>query len=68
MKDFYDIFGEKPINKLCELCDDYIWSMHYLGDLYENVPENLKSVAVSVLEIHLFPEDKKAEVLAWLNK
>ena len=68
MKDFRYRLGNKTYERLWNIADDVIGRIELLSEVYDNVPEELQDVDISVLELHIFPEDKKEEVLEWLNR
>lgn len=68
MKDFNDRMGKEVVDKFWAASDDAIGTLRDFGLLYDNVPKHLKNVQITVMEFHIFPEDKKEELLAWLNR
>lgn len=63
-----NMLGELLYNEVWEKSHDAIERTVTLGELYNNVPEELKNKRVRVLELHSFePEDKEA-IVTWLNR
>jgi len=65
---FVKLAGQEVYDKMWEVSDDAIGTTTRFGDLYNNVPDDLKDVMVTVAEFHMFPDDKREAMLTWLNR
>lgn len=68
MKIIRKVLGKKVYNKIWKRSHDAIDRIQTLGELYENVPKNLKNKNVYVTELHQFEEKDKKEIINWLNR
>ena len=64
------LFDSKPAKTLWNKADDAIRRGVMLCEIYSKVPEKIRCVRVSVLELHVIEADikTKKEVLKWLNE
>ena len=64
------LFDSKPAKTLWNKADDAIRRSVMLCEIYSKVPEKLKCVRISVLELHVIEAGKatKKAVLKWLNE
>jgi hypothetical protein len=67
-ENFEDLLGESNYKKLWKKADDIIETSRTLGEIYDNVPNDLKEVPVKVLEIHIFPKKFKKKINYFLNE
>lgn len=64
---FKEILGSKVYEKVWKEADDVVESERNLGILYEDVPKDLENIPIQVMEIHIFPEQHKERIKAYLD-
>lgn len=67
MTTFSGRFGKKTADLIWNKSDDAILTSRRLSEIYNGVPPDL-DCHVRVLELHIFPTEKREEVLKWLNR
>jgi hypothetical protein len=67
-KSFKELFTPKIFEKVKLESDDFIITTRTLGELYENVEDDLKDISIQVFEVHLFPEEHRDRIAAFLNE
>lgn len=60
--------GKKVYKKIMKRSHDFVERTMSFGELYENVPDELKDVRVNVLEIHSYKKKDKKKIIKWLNR
>lgn len=66
-KTFEKILGESAYNRAWDFSDDVIVSTKKLSEIYNDVPPEL-DVFIHTMELHIFPDDMRKEVLEFLNR
>ena len=59
--------GNSAYNHVWDSVDDAIGTSRKLSDIYDGVPPELDCY-IDVLELHVFPSDKREVILKWLNE
>ena len=64
------LFDSNPAKTLWKKADDAIRRGVMLCEIYSKVPEKIKYVRISVLELHMIEADRatKKKVLKWLEE
>lgn len=65
--EFKELLGENVYDEVWDKSHDVVHTGMMLSDIYDSVPSELDCF-IEVLELHMFPEDKKDEILEWLER